>query len=471
MTTAPTRTITETVLRLRPGARITEAALPSDGIRAAVAALGTGDRTTGELAAAVTALDGELGLLRWQMFLRRLEGGGLVERAIRVAGEPHARLRVIGQGPLPASPALAGAVKLSRFAVAAPADGGVLSVRAPGSHLAVELAPQAVALLGALTSWTAPDGLDFPAPAEVLGLFAAAGLLAPGGPDHDEETADPRLATWQSEDRWIHARTRGPKTVAGYGGTYRNRDRFAPEPAARPSFPVRRVAPATPDLGDIARRDPSLTEVLEGRTSVREHDHDAPITVDQLGELLYRTLRMRSTFTGSDGQELADRPCPSGGAVHELEVYPLVTHCAGLDAGLWHYATDRHELELVAEPGPRTQALVSAARDGSLMATDPQVLLLVTARFGRVMWKYETVAYPLILKHVGVLYQTLYLVGTAMGLGVCGLGGGDAGDFAAASGIDPLIEGSVGELVLGSRPVTLRHSAGVPRGHEEGHRP
>ncbi|NUR91486.1 MAG: dehydrogenase, partial [Nonomuraea sp.] len=67
------------------------------------------------------------------------------------------------------------------------------------------------------------------------------------------------------------------------------------------------------------------------------------------------------------------------------------------------------------------------------------------------MWKYETIGYSLVLKHVGVLYQTLYLVGTAMDLAVCGLGGGDAADFALASGLDYLSEGSVGELIIGSR--------------------
>jgi hypothetical protein len=51
-----------------------------------------------------------------------------------------------------------------------------------------------------------------------------------------------------------------------------------------------------------------------------------------------------------------------------------------------------------------------------------------------------------------VLYQTVYLIATAMGLSVCGLGGGDAEDFAAATVLDYHDEGSVGELVLGSAP-------------------
>src|SRR5262249_44708547 len=155
-------------------------------------------------------------------------------------------------------------------------------------------------------------------------------------------------------------------------------------------------------------------------------DDEHPITVEQLGELLYRTVRTRMTFEGSDGQILADRPYPCGGAVHELEIYPLVSSCTGLEPGLWHYDGHEHALERVADAGPATRVLVEQAKSASLMEADPQVLLIVAARFGRIMWKYDTIAYSLTLKHVGVLYQTIYLVATAMGLAVCGMGGGNA---------------------------------------------
>jgi SagB-type dehydrogenase family enzyme len=71
------------------------------------------------------------------------------------------------------------------------------------------------------------------------------------------------------------------------------------------------------------------------------------------------------------------------------------------------------------------------------------------------MWKYDAIGYSLVLKHVGVLYQTIYLVATAMGLAVCGLGGADASDFAAASGLGFYTEGSVGELVIGTPALEL----------------
>ena len=52
----------------------------------------------------------------------------------------------------------------------------------------------------------------------------------------------------------------------------------------------------------------------------------------------------------------------------------------------------------------------------------PQILITIAARFGRVSWKYSSLAYALILKDVGVLTQTLYLMATDMGLGGCAIG-------------------------------------------------
>ena len=113
---------------------------------------------------------------------------------------------------------------------------------------------------------------------------------------------------------------------------------------------------------------------------------------------------------------------------------------------------------LVAEvevPGPASEALLDQASATLGGAGRPQVVLVVTARFQRLSWKYRSMVYALVLKHVGVLYQTLYLVATDMGLAPCAMGGGDSDLFAEASGLDPLIEASVGEFALGSREVEL----------------
>ena len=79
------------------------------------------------------------------------------------------------------------------------------------------------------------------------------------------------------------------------------------------------------------------------------------------------------------------------------------------------------------------------------------MLITLASRFQRLSWKYAAMAYATTLKNVGVVYQTMYLVATAMGLAPCALGGGNADRFAAAAGAEYCAESSVGEFLLGSK--------------------
>ena len=99
--------------------------------------------------------------------------------------------------------------------------------------------------------------------------------------------------------------------------------------------------------------------------------------------------------------------------------------------------------------------LRTASNATTIPVENLQVLVIVAARFQRIAWKYSSMAYAAILKHVGVMYQTMYLVATAMGLAPCGIGCGDSDLFARAAGTEYFAETSVGEFLLGSRKVDL----------------
>ena len=79
----------------------------------------------------------------------------------------------------------------------------------------------------------------------------------------------------------------------------------------------------------------------------------------------------------------------------------------------------------------------------------PQVVITIAARFGRVSWKYSSLAYALILKDVGVAIQTLYLMATDMGLGGCAIGSTNIDLFAKMTGVEFHVEGPVGQFALG----------------------
>jgi SagB-type dehydrogenase family enzyme len=206
-----------------------------------------------------------------------------------------------------------------------------------------------------------------------------------------------------------------------------------------------------PEFATVVARERSLTEVMESRRSVREYS-EQPVTVEQLSELLYRSARTRSiaqirSLGPYDG---ADHPYPTGGLAGDLELYISVARCTGLASGIYHYESAAHSLRLIND-SQAAEPLLSDARAASASIIEPHVLLTMTSRFARVAWKYETVAYALTLKHVGILMQTLYLIATSMGLAPCALGSGNADLAARAFKLDWLVESSVGEFAIGSR--------------------
>ena len=107
--------------------------------------------------------------------------------------------------------------------------------------------------------------------------------------------------------------------------------------------------------------------------------------------------------------------------MHELELYPIVHRCDGLEPGLYRYDRLRASAGTpsVTPPAPGYPRCRWRPSPPS-MKQPPQVLLIVAARFQRMQWKYQSMAYNVILKNVGALYQTMYLVATAMGLAPCG---------------------------------------------------
>jgi SagB-type dehydrogenase family enzyme len=178
------------------------------------------------------------------------------------------------------------------------------------------------------------------------------------------------------------------------------------------------------------------------------------MTVVELGEFLYRAARIKRRFH-SGNEEHITRPFPAAGGLYEIEFYLVINKCEGLASNLYRYDGVTHSLELVANANRDTQEMLEDGIRSTVFKGEPHVLLILAARFLRVNWKYESIAYSLILKNVGVIYQTMYLVATAMGLGGCALGGGNALSFGRATGLGYWEESAVGEFLLGRPAETL----------------
>lgn len=265
------------------------------------------------------------------------------------------------------------------------------------------------------------------------------------------KTEQSPLVFWEFHDLLFHSRSRNGRHDLPMGGTYPFKKEIAALPVVKPLMGDIAIALHRPNIEALEQTDLPFTRVLEQRRSVRQYDEDNPITLKQLGELLYRCARVKE-ISETELVQLSCRPYPGGGAIYELELYPVVRRCEGLNSGIYQYHPLDHVLCPISQWTPEAEALVLEAWFVSGQQVKPQVLLVVTARFGRLFWKYRGMGYATLLKHVGVIYQNLYLVATSMNLAPAALGMGNSDLFAAATGIDYYQEASVGEFMLGSLP-------------------
>lgn len=269
------------------------------------------------------------------------------------------------------------------------------------------------------------------------------GLLTKVEDGRAEEDGSP-LAHWEPHDLRFHLRSRRGRNGSPVGATFHLAAVVPPEPAVReaagPVLPL-------PRSRRVPGPEPTLTQVLEAR---RSRYGVAPLALDELGELLFRTCRVTGEIKG-EGEHYLRKLYPSGGSLHSLEVYVIPVRCAGLEPGIYRYLGVEHALCQVGNPGPDVDFLLEEARQGTggKLPDIPSVLLVMTTRFRRITRKYQSMAYSLVLKEVGALFQTLYLVATAMDLEPCAIGAGNADRFACAAGLDFYEETSVGEMVLG----------------------
>jgi SagB-type dehydrogenase family enzyme len=193
------------------------------------------------------------------------------------------------------------------------------------------------------------------------------------------------------------------------------------------------IALSRPETEALWASDPPLTRVSDLRKSVRTPGID-PITLTQLAVFLWRVGRL-----------------PTAGGLNELEFYAAVNSCDGLERGLYYYSGAPHELRRIG-PSAAFESLLLAVRASlGTNAQAPQVVIVVAARFARMAWSYEAIAYRNVLLDAGIALHAMYLAATAMNLAPCAIGWNDPVLFAAAAGCDPLEESSVALFALSSR--------------------
>lgn len=414
-------------------------------------------------------IEGEAASKEIERLIRRLAMQGLLEFALgRSRNDDVVIIEPLMPDYWPRMPQLddADMVALSRFAYLR-RRGNELIVESPLAGALVRICDPKVA--AALVRLSAPQSMaqlreqDDSLGRELLALLVDCRIVFKVDPARGDGLrtgeGDESLILWDFHDLLFHARSTQGRHANPLGSTSPYAGLIAPLPAVRPSWPGEKISLSelTPtDAQDIS----AVTKVLHERHSTRTFDDQHPITLAELAQLLDAIARIRSKWDstlhfgpGGPVVSFAKRPFPSGGASYPLELYLTISKCDGLASGFYHYDADAHALVPIDVRKDELDAQLAAASFATGASAPPQILITMAARFGRVTWKYSSIAYALILKDVGVLMQTIYIMATDLGLGGCAIGTSDIGRFARMTGLDFCVEGPVGQFAIG-RPTT-----------------
>jgi putative peptide maturation dehydrogenase len=264
------------------------------------------------------------------------------------------------------------------------------------------------------------------------------------------------MTQWEGED----FRADGEVDLVGPGAQAAVEEFTARHGPPPPPFHHKSFGPAQP-LPAPARGG-ALDELLAQRRTTRSFDTTTPMRAEDLSTVLHRVFGVHGYSTTLTGVPCIKRTSPSGGALHPVEVYPLVTNVSGIPSGFYHYNVRDHAVEQL-ERIPDAHRTATELMCGQAFFGDAHVCFVLTARFYRNHWKYRRhpKAYAGVLMDAAHLSQTLYLVSADLGLGAFITVAVNTRDIERRLGLDGATEGVIavtgcGVRADGESPLELR---------------
>lgn len=245
----------------------------------------------------------------------------------------------------------------------------------------------------------------------LLQSLVAATFLEPSdrGRDPREERMD-RWGAWNPSAGFFHSSSRQVDfgDPAAFEAALRDKARHHPVPA-----PVKPSVGRSVGLPD-PRRSNALTRLAGARRTWRQFGR-LPISRAALSHLLWLSSGITHWLQVPGLDEVPITMSPSAGARHPIETYVAVLRVRGMAPGLYRYAPDRHELDLVRRSA-------SAAELRRFIPHQPWVgdcgaAVFFAAVFARTQWRYDySRAYRAVLLEAGHRCQMLLLAATGLGL-------------------------------------------------------
>lgn len=214
-------------------------------------------------------------------------------------------------------------------------------------------------------------------------------------------------------------------------------------PSVKPSGLARFALPAV-------RRTTPLSKLLLERKTWRRFGR-RPIERIELAELLRWTSGITHWLTIPGLGEVPLKTSPSGGARHPIETYVVVLRVRDVAAGVYRYAPERHELDLLRAGSSRAELRKLIPKQPWF--ADAALVIFFTALFERSQWRYEFPrAYRSVLIEAGHVCQTFLLAATSLGLAPFSTMAIDDKRLEALLGVDGISEAVLYAAGAGTRP-------------------
>lgn len=269
-------------------------------------------------------------------------------------------------------------------------------------------------------------------------------LVAEGSPRHRfEESAVSAFQPWGRLASAFHFATRNLAREAAmspedYDAMLVENLKHGPAPRAHRTFPGAPVV-ELPDWSAADWRERDLIDLLYRRRSDRKFV-DKPIPLASAAALLEVSAGIVEI---DERTQTVFKTSPSGGGRHPTEVYVLARAVDGVVPGVYHYNPTAHTLARIG--GPCSDDDFSRIVAEQSWTENSGMAVFYTSVLDRSMWKYDTArTYRVLHFDVGHLNQTVYLLVTALGLGMTFTSAVRDELVEQLLGLDP-----AGELVMG----------------------
>lgn len=207
------------------------------------------------------------------------------------------------------------------------------------------------------------------------------------------------------------------------------------------------IALASPQQG-------RFDELLASRKTCRNFDDAGVLSASALATMLRRVWGAIGTKEIAPGAIAVKKTSPAGGGMHAVEAYLLVQRAEGLAPGIYHYLPLRHAVEpLRIMSDAEAAALAYQLVAGQHWFANVPVMVIMTARFDRLFWKYRrhAKAWRVVHLDVGHLSQTMYLSAADLGLGAFVTAAINDHEAEVALGLEPMREGAIALVGFGPR--------------------